>query len=162
MDWRNDRIGSAARGENPTVIAELTSGFAVIGDVQFLPGYCVLLGRDPRARSLADMPRRERVQFLADADLLATTVEQSCREIDADFRRINLEILGNTDAFVHAHVWPRYQWEPEHLVPKPVWHYDPSNWSNPATALGPEHAQLRSRITETVRTLAAHDDVHIG
>ena len=39
-DWRTDRIGSAQRGENPTVLRHLDAGFAVIGDTQFLPGYC--------------------------------------------------------------------------------------------------------------------------
>ena len=43
--WRLDRIGSALRGENPTVLARLPGGFAVIGDVQWLPGYCVVLSR---------------------------------------------------------------------------------------------------------------------
>ncbi|WP_437584496.1 HIT family protein [Paramicrobacterium sp. CJ85] len=162
MDWRDDRIGSAARGENPTVIAELTSGYAVIGDVQFLPGYCVLLGRDPDARALADMPRKARVQFLADADLLATAVELACRESDSGFRRVNLEVLGNTDAFVHAHVWPRYDWEPSHLVSKPVWLYDPTNWSNPASALGSQHARLRASITRALSSLAGEDDVLIS
>ncbi|WP_309119356.1 hypothetical protein [Paenibacillus sp.] len=42
-NWKQDRISSAVRGEHPLVIAELKSGFAVIGDTQFLPGYCVLL-----------------------------------------------------------------------------------------------------------------------
>jgi hypothetical protein len=37
-DWRADRIGSALRGENPTVLRRLEAGFAVIGDTQFLPG----------------------------------------------------------------------------------------------------------------------------
>ncbi len=32
-DWRDDRIGSALRGENPTVLGRLPAGFAVIGDV---------------------------------------------------------------------------------------------------------------------------------
>lgn len=36
-DWREDRIGSALRGENPTVLRRLEAGFAVIGDTQFLP-----------------------------------------------------------------------------------------------------------------------------
>jgi hypothetical protein len=49
--WKSDRIGSAERGENPTVMVKMKSGFAVIGDNQFLPGYCVLLGY-PRASSL--------------------------------------------------------------------------------------------------------------
>lgn len=42
-DWRADRVGSALRGENPTVLRRLPGGFAVMGDVQFLPGYCVLI-----------------------------------------------------------------------------------------------------------------------
>jgi hypothetical protein len=31
-DWRDDRVGAARRGENPTVLARLRTGFAVIGD----------------------------------------------------------------------------------------------------------------------------------
>lgn len=46
-DWKKDRIGSALRGENPTVIARMKTGFAVIGDTQFLPGYCLLLSLQP-------------------------------------------------------------------------------------------------------------------
>lgn len=161
MDWREDRIGSAARGENPTVIAELHSGYAVIGDVQFLPGYCVLLSRDPEAKSLADLPRAERLRFLADTDLLATAVERACRAADPLFRRTNIEILGNTDAFVHAHVWPRYEWEPAELVRLPVWLYDPASWRDPATALGDRHDPLRAGITRHLNDLAAEDTVAI-
>ena len=35
--WKNDRIGSSERGENPRVMVKMKSGFAVIGDNQFLP-----------------------------------------------------------------------------------------------------------------------------
>lgn len=52
--WTQDRLGSALRGENPTVIRRVPSGFAVIGDTQFLPGYCVLLA-EPEAEHLTDM-----------------------------------------------------------------------------------------------------------
>lgn len=38
-DRRSDRVGSAREGMNPTVLAELDAAFAVIGDVQWLPGY---------------------------------------------------------------------------------------------------------------------------
>lgn len=161
MDWREDRIGAAARGENPTVLAELRGGYAVIGDVQFLPGYCVLLGKDPRARALADMPRRERVQFLADADLLATAVERACRDADPQFRRTNTDILGNADAFVHAHIWPRYEWEPSERVRRPVWLYDPAAWTDPATALSARHDSLRARITTHLRALCDADGIRI-
>ncbi|HWU59558.1 MAG TPA: diadenosine tetraphosphate hydrolase [Microbacteriaceae bacterium] len=162
IDWRNDRIGSAARGENPTVLAELTSGYAVIGDVQFLPGYCVLLGKDPHATALAEMPRADRVQFLADVDLLATAVELACRQADGEFRRVNIDVLGNADAFVHAHVWPRYGWEPAELIWRPVWLYDIESWHDPATALSSAHDPLRDAIGEELRRLLADDAIRIS
>ncbi len=60
-EWRKDRIGAALKGENPTVLRRLTAGFAVIGDVQFLPGYSVLLVDEPGVQRLsgiaADHPR---------------------------------------------------------------------------------------------------------
>lgn len=144
------------------MLAELAGGFAVIGDVQFLPGYCVLLGKDPSATALADMPRADRVRFLADADLLATAVERACRAIDPQFRRVNLDVLGNTDAFVHAHIWPRYEWEPPALVTRPVWLYEPHRWRDPETALGPDHAHLRERITAELGALTSDDTIRIS
>jgi diadenosine tetraphosphate (Ap4A) HIT family hydrolase len=147
MDWRSDRIGSALRGENPTVMARLPAGFAVIGDVQWLPGYCVLLADDPAITRLTDLPRSRRLDYLASMERLAEAVEQSCSELDPAFRRVNVEILGNADPFLHAHVWPRYEWEPDDLVSKPVWSYPPENWSDPAFALGPQHEALRTAIS---------------
>jgi diadenosine tetraphosphate (Ap4A) HIT family hydrolase len=161
MDWRDDRIGSARRGENPTVLAELSAGYAVIGDAQFLPGYCALLGKDPSVSALAEMPRIERVRFLADADLLATAVERACRAADPAFRRVNLDVLGNADQFVHAHVWPRYEWEPAELVTRPVWLYERDRWRDPATALGDQHAELRARIEVELDALVSTDAVRV-
>ena len=157
MDWREDRIGSAARGENPTLLAATPAGYAVIGDVQFLPGYSVLLSRVPDATALADLPRAERVQYLSDVDLLATAVERACRAHDPAFRRMNIEILGNTDAFVHAHIWPRYEWEPEDIVRKPVWMYDASHWRDPAHELDARHDALRASITAELNALLASE-----
>jgi diadenosine tetraphosphate (Ap4A) HIT family hydrolase len=77
---------------------------------------------------------------------LGEAVELACREADSRFRRVNLEILGNTDPFLHAHVWPRYDWEPAELVGKPVWLYPPEHWSDPTHALGPQHDELRAVI----------------
>ncbi|GAA2479625.1 DeoR family transcriptional regulator [Streptomyces thermolineatus] len=145
-DWRTDRIGSALRGENPTVLRRLDAGFAVIGDVQFLPGYSVLLVDDPAVERLSDLPRDKRLAFLSDMDRLGEAVERACRRSDTAFRRANLEILGNTDAFLHAHVWPRFEWEPSHLVGRPVWLHPRSRWSDERFALGPRHDPLREAI----------------
>ena len=145
-DWRMDRIGAALRGENPTVLRRLESGFAVIGDVQFLPGYSVLLVDELNVQRLSDLPRAKRLSFLSDMDRLGEAVERACRQLDPDFRRVNLEILGNTDPFLHAHVWPRFAWEPTELVGKPVWLYPSERWSDERFRLGPRHDVLRDAI----------------
>ncbi|WP_432118716.1 HIT family protein [Streptomyces sp. bgisy032] len=151
--WRDDRVGSALRGENPTVLRRLDAGFAVIGDVQFLPGYAVLLTDDPAVRRLSELPRSRRLAFLADMDRLGEAVERACRRVESGFRRVNLEILGNTDGFLHAHVWPRYDWEPEDLVRRPVWVYPRAMWSEARYALGPRHEPLREALGEELDRL---------
>lgn len=146
--WRADRIGAALRGENPTVLARLPESFAVIGDVQWLPGYCVLLTDQPSVTRLTELPRPARVRYLDSVERLAAAVEVVCGAADPAFRRVNIEILGNTDPFLHTHVWPRYEWEPPDLVRRPVWLYPPERWRDPATSLGPEHDQLRTALRE--------------
>lgn len=145
-DWREDRIGSALRGENPSVLRRLAAGFAVIGDVRFLPGYSLLLADERGIDRLTDLPRPRRLAFLADLDRLGEAVERACRAHDSAFLRVNLEILGNTDHFLHAHVWPRYAWEAEERRRRPVWLYPGACWSDPRHALGPRHGALRATI----------------
>ncbi|MER7861724.1 hypothetical protein ABTX61_21640 [Amycolatopsis japonica] len=150
--WKRDRIGSALRGGNPTVLRRLDAGFAVIGDTQFLPGYCVLLTDSPGVGRLSDLPRPRRLKFLSDMEMLGEAVENVCARRDPGFRRVNLEILGNTDPFLHAHVWPRYDWEPADVVGRPVWLYPVENW---AASLGPQHDSLRTELADELDRLRA-------
>ena len=149
-NWREERIESAIDGRNPTVLAELSAAYAVIGDVQFLPGYSLALTKTPGIDRLSDLPRVERLRYLADVDLLADAVETVCRRMDPAYRRLNVEILGNTDAFLHCHIWPRYEWEPLEIIGRPVWLYDTARWRDPATALGSTHDEMRSALTAEV------------
>lgn len=141
-----DRIGTALKGENPTVMRRLASAFAVIGDVQFLPGYSVLLVDEPDVQRLSDLPRDKRLSFLSDMDQLGEAVERACRQLDPSFRRVNPEILGNTDPFLHAHVWPRFEWEPAELVGRPVWLYPLERWRDKQFRLGAQHDVQREAI----------------
>jgi diadenosine tetraphosphate (Ap4A) HIT family hydrolase len=79
-DWKKDRIGSALRGENPTVLARMKSGFAVIGDPQFLPGYCLLIAY-PKVNSLNDLSLEQRKDFLLDMSLLGDAISDVCSPI---------------------------------------------------------------------------------
>lgn len=160
-DWREERVRAASEGRNPMVLANLEASYAVIGDVQFLPGYSLALATEPGVDRLSDLPRRERVRYLADVDLLADAVETVCRRLDPAFRRLNIEILGNTDAFLHCHIWPRYEWEPADIVGKPVWHYPPERWQDPANAVGPQHDRLRAELTAEVEARRASEEFRL-
>lgn len=148
MGWQENRIQSAIDGSNPMVIKELTGGYAVFGDVQFLPGYCVLLPKR-EVYSLNDLTIKERTDFLVDMSLLGDAILAS-----TDAIRINYDILGNTDAYLHAHVFPRFDWEVLERKKMPVWLYDKSNWSNEETAYTPEkHDALRTKILMNLNTI---------
>ncbi len=157
MDWRNDRVGSALKGENPTVLAALENSFAAIGEVQFLPGYVVVLTNKPGIDRISDLPRADRLAYLADLDLVATAVENVCAARDPEYRRLNIEMLGNRDAFLHTHIFPRYGWEPNGLVTDPLWHYPQSAWTDSKNQLGPQHDELRAALTAEIIRLRDDD-----
>ncbi len=152
--WKLDRIGSARAGANPTLLARMPQSFAVMGDTQFLPGYCVLLVDDPRIDRLTDLPKRQRIEFLDSMDTLGQAIETACRAIDRGFHRMNYEILGNTDAYLHAHLFPRYEWEPPDHIGRPVWLYDPEQFYGLKAALAPRHDDLRRRIVTELALVA--------
>jgi len=70
-----ERVELARRGANETVICRLPSGWAVMGDVQFLPGYCLLLA-DPVVASLNDLDDARRAEFLRDMAHLGDAILQ--------------------------------------------------------------------------------------
>lgn len=136
-DWHHDRIRHALAGTNPSVMAQLGSGFAVFGDVQFLPGYTVFLSNNPDICTLHELPRDQRLAYLSDVDAVAQAVADACAGRDPGFLRVNIEILGNADPFLHTHIFPRYSWETldEQLMHRrPVWHYPPERWRDASYA----------------------------
>ena len=88
---------------DPSFLARLPAGFAVMGDAQFLPGYSLLIPDDSEATRLSDLPRAIRLAYLGSLEHLAEAVELACKEADPAFRRVNIEILGNSDPHLHAH-----------------------------------------------------------
>ncbi|WP_174615470.1 HIT family protein [Virgibacillus ihumii] len=148
-DWKSDRISSAYRGENPMVITKLKSGFAVIGDTQFLPGYCLLLPYR-YVNSLNDLDYQQRTEYLLDMTIIGDAIQEVCSP-----KRINYSIYGNTDAFLHAHIFPRYTWEPEERKFNPVWQYPKNKWTDGKYHYTDEkHLGLKNTIGETLVTLS--------
>lgn len=103
------RVETARAGTNPTVICQVPSGWAVLCDMQFLRGYCILLA-DPVVSSLNDLNHDQRAAFLCDMALIGDALI----EVTGAYR-VNYVIAGNSDPYLHAHIVPRYMSEPEEL-----------------------------------------------
>lgn len=143
----HERVEAARRGENPAVIARLASGWAVMGDTQYLAGYCLLLP-DPVVPSLNDMDSGARGQFLADMARMGDAVMRACRPMP---RRINYEMLGNLEPALHAHVFPRYEHERDTMRTKPVWLYGDEMWKSPEHAFDPrKHGKLQRALAKAL------------
>src|ERR1041385_5493380 len=135
-------------------MARMPSGFAVIGDTQHLPGYSLLLTDDVSVNHLTDLAWERRKEFLFDLSLIGEAVQRACR--DNGLRRINYEVLGNSEPVLHGHVHPRYDWERPHMVTGPVWRYPKKLRNAPEHAYTDErHGELRAAITAELRALPA-------
>ena len=154
-DWRVDHVGAARRGEHPLLLATLRSGWAVMGDTQFLPGYTLLLSNVEDAIHLTDLPRAQRAQFLLDMSLLGEAVMTVCNGLDPSLRRLNYEILGNAEPRLHAHLFPRYGWEDDELLTGPVWRYPQDRWTSPRDAYSDEHEPMREAIAKELERVMA-------
>lgn len=135
------RVEAARQGTNPTVICRVKSGWIVLGDVQFLPGYSLLLP-DPVVADLNALTMSDRLNFLQDMTILGDALLAV-----TGAARINYEILGNSEAALHAHVFPRYATEPEDKRQKPVWFYD---WKSAVEFNVERDQQLMHEIAEAI------------
>ena len=103
----HDRVEAARRGENLSVIARLSSGVAVLGDRQSRMTWALLLP-DPVVPTLNDLDEPARATFLSDMAALGDAVRAA-----TNCDRINYGIYGNLEPALHAHVFARFDDEPE-------------------------------------------------
>jgi diadenosine tetraphosphate (Ap4A) HIT family hydrolase len=131
------RVDALRAGKDPAFVARLASGWAVLGERQFLPGYCLLLP-DPVVPALNALQGGARAAFLADMAALGDAVLAVTHAA-----RINYAIYGNQDPALHAHVIPRFADEPQPLRAAQPWAYD---WDSAPPFELERHRELRDRI----------------
>jgi diadenosine tetraphosphate (Ap4A) HIT family hydrolase len=136
------RVEACRTGSDPTAIARLPTGWAVMGDPQVLAGYCLLLP-DPVVPHLNALTPAAQAAFLADMARLGQAVLELTGAV-----RINYALFGNLEPALHAHVLPRFEDEPGPLRAANPWAYD---WSaargfDPAVD-GALQAALRERLS---------------
>ena len=114
----------------------MPSGFAVMFDWQYLPGYCLLLAY-PEVNQLNDLSEPRRSRYLLDATILGDAVIEA-----TGCARINYMTLGNLDPFLHTHIIPRYEWENEEYKYGGPWGYSAEYQQMPEHAFTKEHHGL--------------------
>jgi diadenosine tetraphosphate (Ap4A) HIT family hydrolase len=112
------RIAALREGRDPTFIARLPGGWAVLGEHQFLRGYSLLLP-DPVADHLNALDGDRRARVMTDAARLGDAVLAETGAL-----RINYAIFGNLEPALHVHVVPRYADEEASLRTAHPWAYD--------------------------------------
>lgn len=100
------RIAAIQARENPYFVAEVDSGYIVLGDYQFFRGYTLLLSKH-HVTELHELNWPDRQQYLREMSLVAEAVFQAFRP-----RKLNYELLGNSDPHLHWHIFPRYPDDP--------------------------------------------------
>ena len=105
----------AASGGVSRRVALLPTAVAVLGSDQYYPGYTLVIARR-HATELYHLPERESTAYFQDMLRVA-------RAIDGAFkpRKMNYELLGNTVAHLHWHLFPRYADDPNPA--RPTWEH---------------------------------------
>jgi diadenosine tetraphosphate (Ap4A) HIT family hydrolase len=98
---------------NPYLIAEMETGYAVLADNQYLPGYSIFLAKECVPELHLLLPE-VRATFLDEMSLVAEAVYRATEP-----RKLNYELLGNSVSHLHWHLFPRYEDDPNPQFP--VW-----------------------------------------
>ncbi len=107
------RIDECRSGRHSGLIAELDTGYAVLGDSQQFRGYSLFLCKSP-ATELDELPSGTRQRYLQEMGQLAEAVGRVVRP-----HKLNYECLGNQVHHLHFHIFPRQLSDPQPTLP--VW-----------------------------------------
>ena len=98
------RVERLRRGDDPQVLARMSSGWAILGNQQpdGIEGCCMLLP-DPVVSSVNDLDPESRARFMTDFVRLGDAVLEA-----TGAERINYLILCNQVPELHGHAVPRF------------------------------------------------------
>jgi len=96
-----DRVKLIKEGNNPYFVKELETGYVVIGDHQHFKGYSLFLCKE-HVIELFDLAPVFRSKYLEEMVLVSEAVKNAFGA-----EKMNYECLGNGDAHLHWHLFPR-------------------------------------------------------
>lgn len=115
-----DRIEMIKNNTNPYFVKELETGYVVIGDNQHFKGYTLFLCKQHKTE-LFYLEKDFSAKFMQEMILVANAVKNAFGA-----EKINYECLGQGDAHLHWHLFPRISGDIEEYGNNgvgPVWWY---------------------------------------
>lgn len=107
------RINLIKQKNNPFFVAEMKTGFVVLGDNQYYRGYTIFLCKI-HANELHELNQGFKKDFLNEMSIVAEAVYRAFKP-----KKLNYELLGNKDSHLHWHIFPRYLNDDNSTMP--VW-----------------------------------------
>lgn len=98
------------KNENPYFVAELETGYVVIADRQLFRGYTLFLCKQHK-KELFKLKTNYKLKFLEEMSVVSEAVFKAFKP-----KKLNCELLGNTDSHLHWHIIPRYYRDPKPLT----------------------------------------------
>lgn len=136
--------------QNPYFVSELTTGYVILGTYQFFRGYTLFVCKKHVAE-LHKLPDKFKQQFLRDMCWVAEAVFKAYKP-----RKLNYELLGNTESHLHWHIFPRYKNDP--IPERPIWCIDRS--ITMSESVKPTKFQLnylKSKLRKSLKQVISED-----
>ena len=117
-----DRIQQIKEGFNPYFVKEYETGYAVIADFQYYRGTTIFLCKEDK-EELFQLEPSFKKKFLEEMSIVAEGVFKAFHP-----KKLNYELLGNSEAHMHWWLIPRYEDDEEPKLP--VWYGNPKERFN--------------------------------
>ncbi|MDD3383848.1 MAG: HIT family protein [Bacilli bacterium] len=108
-----ERIELIKKNKNPYFVKELKTGYVVIGDYQKFRGYTLFLCKK-HVKELHHLDKDFKVKYLEEMSIVNEAVQIAFKA-----EKMNVELLGNGDAHLHFHLFPRNSGDMP--IKGPVW-----------------------------------------
>jgi diadenosine tetraphosphate (Ap4A) HIT family hydrolase len=101
------RISSIKNNKNKYFVKEMESGYIVLCDYQYFNGYTIFISKI-HTDELHKLGKLKREIFLKEMAIVAEAVIKAFKP-----KKLNYELLGNSDSHLHWHLIPRYGDDPK-------------------------------------------------
>lgn len=146
-----DRISMINNGTNKYFVKELETCYVVIGDNQLFTGYTLFLCEIHKTE-LSMLDREFKIKFLKEMSVVAEAVQNA-----TGAEKMNYEMLGNGDAHMHWHLFPRRENDLNEYGVNgkgPVWWYLKEKMYDEATRpTDKELSELKNKVLEELNKL---------